>query len=63
MIRLIAELRCPKHPRYKAMRAPLLKATYCADCWTVWNVVRDIRNYSKRYTLQWSDKVWPRISK
>lgn len=60
MIRLIAELKCPKHPRYKAVRPPS-GTTICSHCEGIWYVVQNLRRISKRYTIQHSDKVWPVI--
>lgn len=60
MIRLIAQLKCPKHPRYKGVRYP---ACGCWTCDDIFHTVTTIQRISQRYTIKYSDKVWPRISK
>lgn len=32
--RLVIQLQCKKHPKYKAVRKPRIP---CADCWRLWN--------------------------
>lgn len=52
MIRIInAVLRCPKHPKYKAVRPPS-GMTLCRDCEGIWYVIQNLKRLSKEYTLK-----------
>lgn len=54
MIKVAAELNCPRHPRYKARRRP---TSECQHCRIIYGVVKMIRAYSKKYVLSWGT-VW-----
>lgn len=52
MIRIIkAVLKCPKHPKYKAVRPPS-GMTLCRDCEGIWYVIQNLKRLSKEYTLK-----------
>lgn len=49
MIYFIGELKCRRHPKYRAIRKPKL----CLECWDVYTVISGIRELSKRYKIEW----------
>jgi hypothetical protein len=38
---VVIELKCPTHPRYKAVRCP---KSFCVPCWTMWYVIQDAKD-------------------